>query len=302
MNHVSQSERPNGIGIGAATLDRFLIVPEFPHHEGVTQALQTSEQGGGPVATALCTLSSLGIPTTLLDTQSDDAMGKSIFVDLERFGVCTQQIRVRPHCHSAHASILVRKSDGARHITFMPATCPELLPEEIEPALFQQTSLLHLNGRHENAARHAITLAKKADVCVSFDGGAGRFRESIRDLVLASDLRIVAKDFAFKFAGTDELQTSAASLLADSPQLLVITDGILGSHVWAQGETFHQPAFEANPLVDTTGCGDVFHGAFLYGWLQKWPIRETATFAAKLAAETAQGLGGRCALKAKRGV
>ena len=299
MNLDIKSSPLNVIGIGAATLDRFLIVSEFPQNEGVTQAFQTSEQGGGPVATALCTLSSLGIHTVLLDTQSDDAIGKSIFVDLERFGVCTQQIRVRPNYHSAHASILVRKSDGARHITYMPATCPELSPEEIEPALFQQTSLLHVNGRHETAARHAITLAKKADVCVSFDGGAGRFRESIRDLVLASDLRIVAKDFAFKFAGTDDLQTSAAKLLADSPQLLVITDGTRGSHVWAQGETFHQPAFEANPTVDTTGCGDVFHGAFLFGWLQKWPLREMATFAAKLAAETAQGLGGRCALKSK---
>jgi sugar/nucleoside kinase (ribokinase family) len=30
---------------------------------------------------------------------------------------------------------------------------------------------------------------------------------------------------------------------------------------------FHQPAFKAEPLIDTTGCGDVFHGAFLHGWL-----------------------------------
>ena len=285
------------LGIGAATWDRFMVVPDFPTGEGVTQALASAEQGGGPVATALCALSALGHPTVLLDSQSDDATGQMIQADLARFGVGVSHLRIHPGGRSAHAHILVRKADGARHIHYFPASGPELSAEDIAPGLLSNASLLHLNGRHESACRQAVKQANELGVPVSFDGGAGRWRESLRDLVLASQIRIVAKDFALKFATTDSLEAAATALLADFPALLVITDGTRGSWIWSQaGEHFHQPAFPASPVVDTTGCGDIFHGALLHGWLQRWPLRKTAEFASKLAAETAKGLGGRSAL------
>ena len=275
-----------------------MVVPEFPASEGVTQALAVAQAGGGPVATALCTLASLGSPTMLLDTQGDDTTGRRILDDLRRRRVNAEAVRVHHDCVSAQAHILVRQRDGARHICFIPSTAPELDAGDIEPAQVRGAALLHINGRHEKAARHAASIAKEAGVPVSFDGGAGRYRDSIRDLVRASDLRILAREFALKFAGVDALPSAASILLDDSPSLLVITDGVSGSHVWVRDEEpFHQPAFAATDVVDTTGCGDVFHGAFLHGWLRGWPIRQTSGFAAKLAAETARGLGGRWALK-----
>jgi sugar/nucleoside kinase (ribokinase family) len=117
-------------------------------------------------------------------------------------------------------------------------------------------------------------------------------------LVLASKIRILAKDFAQKFASTTSLEAAARKLNADAPELLVITDGARGSWVWSdEGEQFHQQAYPVSPVVDTTGCGDVFHGAFLHGWLQRWPLRRTAEFASKVAAESARHLGGRCVLQ-----
>jgi sulfofructose kinase len=78
----------------------------------------------------------------------------------------------------------------------------------------------------------------------------------------------------------------------------VITDGTHGSDVWTpDGGHFHQPAFTAEPLVDTTGCGDVYHGAFLHGWLCGWPLERCAAYASRLAARNAEGLGGRHVLK-----
>ena len=287
------------IGIGAATWDHLIVVPEFPQDEGVSQALAMKEQGGGPVATALCTLSSLGSRSVLLDAQGDDDVGRRILDDLNRYGVGVNKVRVHQGGKSAQAHILVQQRDGARHIFFMPASCPEFRPEDVEPSLLVGAPLLHITGRHEAAARRAVSLAKEASVPISFDGGAGRYRESIRDLVLASELRILAKDFALKFSGEVTIEAAALELLRDQPTLLVITDGIAGSHIWCRGEQpFHQSAFPISDIVDTSGCGDVFHGTFLHGWLQNWPVRKSAEFAAKLAAETARGLGGRCALRA----
>ena len=93
---------------------------------------------------------------------------------------------------------------------------------------------------------------------------------------------------------TFSLATMVAALLTPPARVLVITDGVRGSHLaLPDGTRHHQPAFPAEPLVDTTGCGDVYHGAFLHGWLAGWPAPQCAEFASRLAARTAEGLGGR---------
>lgn len=286
------------LGIGAATWDRFVVVPEFPAADGVTQALGMSEQGGGPVATALCVMAALGTPARLLDTQGDDATGRAILEELRLLGVRTESIAIHLGARSALAHILVRQHDGARHIFFHPATCPEPDAEVTLSKSFGKVGLVHINGRHERAARQALAWAKEAGVPVSFDGGAGRYRESVRDLVLGSGLRILAREFACAFTGAGSLESAAEALRADDPELLVITDGVKGSWVWPRGEaSFHEPAVQVADVVDTTGCGDVYHGAFLHGWMQQWPAQHCARLASELAAETARHVGGRTAIR-----
>lgn len=252
-------------GIGAETRDEFFIVPEFSADERVAEAAAHAEDRGGPVATALAVLQAHGHECALVDGEP------------------------------ARAVILVRQCDGARQIVFMPSSSPEPV---FDAKCLEGACLLHINGRHENACRAAIRAAQAQNVEISFDGGAGRFRESIRDLFEASHLRIVSRDFAEKASGRSERAEMAAILLKSPARLLVITEGTAGSHVWTpEGVHFHQPAFKAEPLVDTTGCGDVFHGAFLHGWLSLWPLERCAEHAARLAAKNAEGLGGRHVLK-----
>ncbi|MGV3658912.1 MAG: carbohydrate kinase family protein [Prosthecobacter sp.] len=254
-------------GIGAETSDEFYVVPEFSATERVAEAAAHARDRGGPVATALAVLAAHGHECTLVDAGGDQA----------------------------RAVILVRQSDGARQIIFFPAQAAE---PAFDPGMLEGVSLLHLNGRHENTARAAVRHARERGIEISFDGGAGRFRESIRDLFEASHLRIISRDFAEKCTGLGDLDAIAPALLRPPAKLLVITEGISGSHVWTPGGVyFHQPAFIASPVVDTTGCGDVFHGAFLHGWLHAWDLRRCAEFASRLAAKNAEGLGGRHVLR-----
>lgn len=286
------------IGIGAATLDALAIVPEFRSDEHVTQALTYAEDGGGPVATALCVLAAAGHSCALIDRCGDDVAGQAIRAGLERCGVGTSNLRVIPGTRSASASILVRQHDGARQIFYVPSTAGEPMPEEVDAALFTNARLLHLNGRHETAARQAVALAQRHGVTISFDGGAGRWRESLQDLLDASHLRIVAREFAEHCTGLSDLAAMGMEMMRKPAQIVVITDGLRGSHVrTAADDYFHQPAVPAEPLIDTTGCGDVFHGAFLHGWLHGWEARQCAEYAARLAAKNATGLGGRHALR-----
>ena len=58
---------------------------------------------------------------------------------------------------------------------------------------------------------------------------------------------------------------------------------------------FHTPSFDVE-VLDTTGCGDVFHGAYIVGQLHGWGLRETAQFASAVAALKARKLGGRAGI------
>ena len=282
------------IGIGAATQDDLWLVPEFSDQEGVTQAFQHLQMGGGPVATALCVLGSLGRSTALFDVVGGDAVGLRIMAELQRHKVSTEAIELVPTAISAQAVILVRNGDGARQITFLPSSAGELKLQAHHRDQISKARLLHLNGRHEEAAREAVSLATEANVLISFDGGAGRYRDSIRDLVLRSHIRIVSWQFAEAFCQTSEVEEMFLQLLNPPAQVVVITQGTQGSWVaMPNGLRFHQAASLASPLVDTTGCGDVYHGAFLHGWLAQWTPQECADFASRLAAKNAEGLGGR---------
>ncbi|MEM6280287.1 MAG: PfkB family carbohydrate kinase, partial [Verrucomicrobiota bacterium] len=83
-------------------------------------------------------------------------------------------------------------------------------------------------------------------------------------------------------------------LASSGAPLVGITDGSEGSWFRTEGaEVFHQPAFPVENLVDTTGCGDVFHGAFLSTVLSGRSWRDCAEFASAAAAISASALGGR---------
>jgi len=282
------------VGVGAATLDDLWLVPSFSDQEHVSQACAYAQMGGGPVATALCVLSSLGHSTALLDIVGDDCAGGTIREDLKKAGVSLAGMNTAANSNSARAVISVREKDGARQISYLPSNAGELRLKHEQLELVKKARLLHINGRHESAARQAVQAALASGIPVSFDGGAGRYRDSIRDLVEQSQIRIVSQDFARRFSGSDDMDVAIRSLLMPPVQLVVITDGMNGSHIVSpNGARFHQKAYPASPLVDTTGCGDVYHGAFLHGYLERWPLEKCSDFASRLAALNAEGLGGR---------
>jgi sugar/nucleoside kinase (ribokinase family) len=285
------------IGVGAATQDDLWLVESFVADESVREALDQTQMGGGPVATALCVLAQLGHPTLLIDVCGGDPIGDWILADLEICGVSTQGVRRIPGARSARAVVMVRASDGARQIAFLPSSAGEPLFDDEYSAQVKGARLLHINGRHENAAREAVKWAQAAGVEISFDGGAGRYRESIRDLVEASHIRIVAREFASRYCGTTEVPEMMECLLKSPARVAVITDGVAGSYSAVPGGIIHhQPAHSVPHVVDSTGCGDVFHGAFLHGWISGWEVPQCASFASMLAAKNAGGLGGRFVL------
>jgi len=80
--------------------------------------------------------------------------------------------------------------------------------------------------------------------------------------------------------------------LALGPRIVVQTAGDEGSWTTTHDDEFATPCFAVD-VVDTTGAGDVFHGAYIVGLLHGWDLRQTALFSAAVAALKCTRLGGR---------
>lgn len=287
------------LGIGTSTLDRLYLVEDFPVGDCVHVPLAYTEMGGGPTATAICAAAALGARTCMVDQIGDRPPPELLLEGYRRHGVSLDRMVTAPGSTTGHASILVRRSDGARAITYQPGTVKELDEQDVDLEIVKRSKILHMNGRHHRLAAKAIAIAKASGTPVSFDGGASRFRPESRALFESADILIVSHHFAETATGSTEVDAMLADLSATGAHIVGITKGEKGSQFLLphSGERFSQPAIRATRVVDTTGCGDVFHGAFLYHLSQGLCPSSCAERAAIMAARNCEGLGGRFAIE-----
>lgn len=292
--------RPDVVGLGLATVDILTLVPRLPGRDEVYQARDIRLEGGGPVATALVAACRLGASTAYLGPIAPTTWGALTREGLESAGVDTHHAPTRVTGEQAKAVILVDQPTGYRSILYKPASMPDLVPAEVPEVLITSARALHLDGVHLEAALYAAAVARETGVLVSFDGGVGELWHGVESLLPLVDLLIVARRFAELHTGEPDPVRAAPALLerltprpgSSRGGCVVITDGPCGSWYWDGEQQLHQPAYAVD-VVDTTGAGDVFHGAYLYSVLQGWAPQRSLAFASAAAALKCQRLGGR---------
>ena len=252
------------VGIGASTLDRFIVVDHFPTGREVQQAISSTTDGGGPVATALATAGKYGSCTIMIDRIGDDMVGRYILEDFHKYNVNTEGIQVDADAKSGTATILVKQKTGERAVFFERATATEPEFLEAHKQLIESAYILHINGRHRKLMRSAMAVAKEVGTIISLDGGAQRYDEDMKPITEASHIVIVARDYAEKYTGTTNLEDACRIIHERGACIAGVTDGANGSYfVWPDGTSYRCEPFTQATVVDTTGAGDSFHGAFL---------------------------------------
>lgn len=283
------------VGLGMATLDILAQTPRLPNSNDCFPIATIEMQGGGPVATALVALSRLGARCQYLGPLAKDDTARQITAELENYDINLQFCPQRENGVSSVSMILVEQSNGQRAILYQKSTVDNLLPEEVPADLIANARALHLDGVFTPAAIQAAQIARQHGVLVSFDGGAGEFMwEELSQLLPLVDILVVARQFAQQSTGVENLLDAGPTLLTQyKNQQVVITDGEHGSWYWDKDSHFHQPAFNVD-VVDTTGAGDTFHGAYLYACLQPdWTPQYRLKFASAVAALKCTKMGGR---------
>jgi len=108
-------------------------------------------------------------------------------------------------------------------------------------------------------------------------------------------MTLVNSSFAQNFTKEKDYFKAAKKLFSQGPEIVVITLGEKGCLYKSCKETFTKPAFKVK-VVDTTGAGDVFHGAFIYGLLKGWKLEKIAEFSNAVSAIKCTKLGGRAGI------
>ncbi|WP_068263956.1 carbohydrate kinase family protein [Rubripirellula obstinata] len=294
------------VGIGVSVLDLVMVVDDLPGEEEVLEAIDRFSGLGGGVSVAMATAASMGISTAMLDCLGTDNVSDSIVCQLADAGVDTQLIDRDENVSASLATVWVKQSNGSRTIVFSPGKFKETEPLDFQwtdrcAEIVSAAKFLHLNGRHFDASMKAVEVAKHSGVKVSYDGGAYRYRAEILPLVEQADVFIVSEHFArthceskSKRNGVSDSPASLCqALIRDfDSELVGVTCGDRGSwFATSGGDAFHQPADRVAQVVDTTGCGDTFHGAMLAAMVRGLPLRACSEIAAKVAAHQAKHLG-----------
>ena len=121
---------------------------------------------------------------------------------------------------------------------------------------------------------------------------ADHYSPEAHEVARACDYVIASHRYATLCTGSADAASAARALATEVRGVVVVTAGRDGAYAVAGSETWHQPAFPV-PVKDTTGAGDVFHGAFMFGVLQGWELPRTLAFASAAAALKCRALGGR---------
>ncbi len=285
---------PEVVGIGASVYDTLMLVPQYPAEDTKLEGMETKVQGGGPCATALVAAQKLGVTTAYVGTIGADPFGTFMLRDLARRGVDVGGVRTVPDTVSFHSVVLLNPVRSSRTCIWNRGNVPQPSAEEIDEELLAHAKALHLDGNMLEAAVHAAKLCRAKGVKVSYD--AGGTYPGVEKLLPLVDWLIPSEEYALKMTGCATAEEAAQTLYdAHHPELVVLTQGVRGGILLdAQG----MRRYDSYPVkaVDTNGCGDTFHGAFVAAKIKGMDNDDACKYASAAAAIKCMRLGARDAM------
>jgi len=287
------------VGVGLNATDTMILIPHFPAYGGKVPFLNEVMSPGGQVASAMVCCAKLGLRTKYIGTIGDDVRGEVQWESLQGCGINLDHVQRRKNCPNQSAYILIDQTTGERTVFWSRPDCLRIDPDEITPEQIACARLLHIDGHDTPAVAHAARIARQYGIPVTVD--VDTIYKGFEDVLPNVDYLITSSEFPERWTGeADPLK--ALTLLQDTYGMKVaaMTLGAHGAIARMDGRFAYSPAFVVNCL-DTTGAGDVFHGAFCYSVVKGFSLADTLEFSNAMAALncTAMGARGRMASEAE---
>jgi sugar/nucleoside kinase (ribokinase family) len=271
------------IGIGATSVDYVYRLPARPEAEGPNSKIRISSHTvscGGQMATALAACATLGLRSKFAGVIGSDDNGTRVQEALIARGVDVADAVVH-HGPNQFAVILVDEKTGERMVLWSRDDTIALRPEELSAGLLASARVVHVDDVDQAAAIQVARLARDAGAIVTSD--IDRVTDRTEELVAAVSIPILAEHVPTALTGEDDVERALSLLHRRHGTRMVVTLGHVGSVMADEGH-LHRVAAFAVDAVDTTGAGDVFRGAFIYGLLRNEPPATLLRFANAAAA------------------
>ncbi|MDE3196215.1 MAG: ribokinase [Acidobacteriota bacterium] len=279
------------VGIGLNATDTVLTVPHFPAYGGKVPFHREFYSVGGQVASAVVTCARLGLRAKYIGAVGDDERGRIQLESLRTSGVNIDHVRQRANCANQSAYIVIDESTGERTVFWSRPDCLRLTPEDIAPGQITCARLLHIDGHDTPAMAHAARIARAHNIPVTLDIDTTYI--GLDQLLPLVDYFIASSEFPARWTGNeDPFGALEAIRNRFGMKVAAMTLGAHGALALTEHGYVYSPAFVVN-CVDTTGAGDVFHGAFCYAVLQQMPIADALGFANAMAALNCTAVGAR---------
>ncbi|WP_343553269.1 sugar kinase [Pantoea sp.] len=278
--------------VGIAVLDRLYFLPRLPNEGGKYEAQRYQECGGGPAATAAVTIARLGAQVDFIGRVGDDAAGETLIAELQSWGVNTQFCRKVVNAESTHSTILVDEQ-GERMIVNYPSKDLPADADWLKAIDFTQYDLVLGDVRWHQGTHAAFSQAARAGVPTLLDGDVTT--QDITDLVASSTHAVFSTPGLARFAATEFADAGLAFADAIAPGIVYVTQGSDGIKWREDDRLCHISAFKTD-VVDTTGAGDVFHGALALALAEGQAKLDAIRFASAVAALKCTQPGGRAGI------
>ncbi|WP_174508627.1 sugar kinase [Klebsiella oxytoca] len=278
--------------VGITVMDRIYYVEGLPTEGGKYVAKRYTEVGGGPAATAAVAAAKLGAQVDFIGRVGDDDTGNSLLAELESLGVNTRYTRRYTRANSSQSAIMV-DAQGERIIINYPS--PDLLPDAdwLNEIDFSQWDVVLADVRWHEGAKQAFMLARRAGVMTVLDGDVTP--QDISELVALSDHAAFSEPGLVRLTGLKEPEAGLRQAQTITNGHVYVTRGSEGCDWITHSVLRHQPGFSVD-VVDTTGAGDVFHGALAFSLASGNAPAEAVRFASGVAALKCTRPGGRAGI------
>lgn len=275
MNPIIVSEKKRkGLFVGLCTKDILYYTDDLPTHNHKSKTEDFATYIGGPAANAAITYAALGGDATLATCLGNSTESLAMIEELKRYGV--QVLNFSEYDTVPNTACIVVSSDGKRTILSGQHRFEvnrEFDLEVYDFALFdcnqQEISLDILDD---------LTMSEGKTVVLD----AGSLKPNIEKFLGKADVVIASEDFKDEAGNTIfEMECNATHK--------AITRG--GRPILYNGKELPVEPVKA---VDTLGAGDIFHGAFCYGYFEKgYSCEDALIFAGRVASESVKYRGPR---------
>ncbi|MGH9685364.1 MAG: PfkB family carbohydrate kinase [Candidatus Acidiferrales bacterium] len=254
------------------------------------ELLSADVRAGGQVASAIVACQRWGLKTRYAGKVGEDDAAKFQIEEMKREGVEAHWVTATG-CSSQIAYILVDDTSGERTVLWKRDPAIAMRPDEVRRDWISGARVLLVDGHDAAAATQAARWAREEAIPVI--GDFDNLYPRVEGLLEYTDYPITSKDFPERLAGEKDLLKSLPRIHRDFKCCLIAaTIGRLGVLAWDGEKFLLRPGFCIN-AIDTTGAGDIFHGAFAYGLVQGWPVNEILEFSCAAAALNCKAAGAR---------